>query len=78
MIQLNLDALVFLRYHEAKNGIPPSIVVTVILMARSFSDKYLTMATIGKMMEAIPAIGRNKTMPTSARAPLIKPYHVAP
>jgi len=78
MIQLNLDVLVFLRYHEAKNGIPPSTVVIAILMTRSFSDKYLAIATIGKMMEAIPAIGRNRTMPTNARAPLIKPYHVAP
>jgi len=78
MIQLNLDTLVFLRYHEAKNGIPPSTVVTAILIARSFSDKYFVMAMIGKMTEAIPAIGRKRTMPTSARAPLIKPYHVAP
>lgn len=78
MIQLNLDAPVFLRYHDTKNGIPPSTVVTVILIAMSFSDKYLVMATIGKMIEAILAIGRNRTMPTSARVPLIKPYHVAP
>ncbi|KYN19803.1 hypothetical protein ALC57_07848 [Trachymyrmex cornetzi] len=54
------------------------LIVIAILMARSFSDKYLAIATIGKMMEAIPAIGRNRTMPTNARAPLIKPYHVAP